>query len=131
MVCDLLIWHHHDNHFFCFIAPDLYLEFSLSHPVYFLTDCSKAVLLLWILFVICVCLFHTGMSVSCSLMVTCLEKTDLLVLLYVMFSFVFVTFPYGVLLHRFLICLLLTLQIVFNHKMIFSCVLLKYTPGVQ
>ena len=35
------------------------------------------------------------MSVSCSLVVTCMERVDLLALLYVMFSCVFVTFPYG------------------------------------
>ena len=32
------------------------------------------------------------MSVSCNLVVTCLEKADLLALLYMMFSCVFVTF---------------------------------------
>ena len=37
------------------------------------------------------------LSVPCSLVVTCWEKADLLALLYVMFSCVFVTFPYGVL----------------------------------
>ena len=37
------------------------------------------------------------MSVSCSLLVTCLERADLLALLHVMFSCIFVTFPYGVL----------------------------------
>ena len=51
------------------------------------------------LFAICVCLCHTALSVSCSLVVTCCEKTDLLALLYVMFSCVFVTFPYSVLVH--------------------------------
>ena len=63
----------------------------------FFTGCSKAVLLLWISFVICVCLCHTVLSVSCSLVVTCWERADLLALLYVIFSCVFVTFPYGVL----------------------------------
>ena len=48
-----------------------------------LTDRSKAVLLLWILFGICLC--HTAMSVSCSLMVTHWERADLLALLCVMF----------------------------------------------
>ena len=52
----------------------------------FLTDRSKAVLFLWILFVICICLCHTAISVSCSLMVTCWERADLLALLCVMFS---------------------------------------------
>ena len=37
------------------------------------------------------------MSVSCSLVVTYWERADLLALLYMMFSCVFVTFPYGVL----------------------------------
>ena len=40
---------------------------------------------------------HTVLSVPCSLVVTCWEKTDLLALVYVMFSCVFATFPYGVL----------------------------------
>ena len=47
----------------------------------FLTDCSKAVLLLWILFVICVS-SHTVLSVPCSLVVTCRRRADLLALLY-------------------------------------------------
>ena len=49
----------------------------------FLTDCSKAVLLLRVNFVICVCLclFHTAMSVSCSLVVTCWKRANLLALL--------------------------------------------------
>ena len=60
----------------------------------FITDRSKAVLLLWILllFVFSVCL-HTVLSVTCSLAVTCLGR----VLLYVMRSCVLVTFPYSVL----------------------------------
>ena len=37
------------------------------------------------------------MSVSCSLVFTCWERADLLVFLYVVFSCVFVTFPFGVL----------------------------------
>ena len=65
----------------------------------FLTERSKAVLLLWIflLFVCCVCLCHAVLSVSCSLVVICWEMADLLALLYVMFNCVFATFPYGVL----------------------------------
>ena len=39
------------------------------------------------------------MSVSCSIVVTCWERGDFLALLYVMFSCVFVTFPYGILGH--------------------------------
>ena len=37
------------------------------------------------------------MSVSCSLVVIGWERVDLLALLYVMFSYVFFSFPYGVL----------------------------------
>ena len=51
----------------------------------------------FLLFVYSVCLCHTVLSVSCSLAVTCWKKSDLLALLYVMFSCVFVTFPYDVL----------------------------------
>ena len=40
---------------------------------------------------------HTVMSVSCSRVVTCWEKADLLAFLCVMSSCVFVTFPYGLL----------------------------------
>ena len=36
------------------------------------------------------------MSVSCSLVVTCWERVDLLTLTYVMFSWAFVALPYGV-----------------------------------
>ena len=62
----------------------------------FLTGRSKAVLLLWILFIICVSC-HTVLSAPCSLVVTCWERADLLALLYVIFSCVFVTFQHGVL----------------------------------
>ena len=41
--------------------------------------------------------FPSVMSVSCSLVVTCSERADLLALLYVMFHCAFVTFQYGVL----------------------------------
>ena len=41
--------------------------------------------------------FCAGLPVSCSLAVTCWERADLLAVLYVMFSCVFVTFPHGVL----------------------------------
>ena len=37
------------------------------------------------------------MSVSCSIDGTCRERAEVLALLYVMFSCVFVTFPYAVL----------------------------------
>ena len=40
---------------------------------------------------------HAFLSVHCSLVVTCWEKAGILALLYVMFSCVFVAFPYGVL----------------------------------
>ena len=42
------------------------------------------------------CLCHTVMSVSCSLVVTCRKRADLLAFLYVMFSCVCVTFLLGV-----------------------------------
>ena len=40
---------------------------------------------------------YTFLSVPCSLVVTCWERADLLVLLYVMILCVFFTCPYGVL----------------------------------
>ena len=43
-----------------------------------------------------VCLYYTILSVPCSHVITCWERTDLLVLLCVMFPCVFGTFPYGV-----------------------------------
>ena len=49
----------------------------------------------FLLFVFRVC--HAVLSVHCSLVVTCLERAGLLALLYVMFSYVFVTFPSGIL----------------------------------
>ena len=58
-----------------------------------LTDRSKVVLLLWIIFVIC----HVFLSVRCSLVVTCWERADLLALLCVMFYCDLVDFPCGVL----------------------------------
>ena len=47
------------------------------------TDCSKAVLLLLIVFVIMfhVCLYYTILSVPCSLVITCWERAGLLALL--------------------------------------------------
>ena len=48
----------------------------------------------FLLFVFYVC--HDVLSVHCSLVVTCWEMDDLLALLYVVISCVFVTFPYGV-----------------------------------
>ena len=48
-------------------------------------------------FLLFVFVYYTVLPVPCSLMVTCWESADLLALLYVMFSWVFVTFQYGVL----------------------------------
>ena len=56
--------------------------FKLSSNYY--TDTSEAVLLLRVLFVICVCLCYTVLSVSCSLVITCWERVYLLALLCVM-----------------------------------------------
>ena len=39
-------------------------------------------------------LYYTDLSVTCSLVITCWERADILALLYMMFSCVFVTFPY-------------------------------------
>ena len=50
----------------------------------------------FLLFVFRVCLCYTVLFVPFSLVFTCLERADLLALLFVMFSCVFVTFPYGV-----------------------------------
>ena len=75
---------------------------ELSYPPV-ITDRPKAVLLLWIffffflLFLFRVCPCHIVLSVLCSLVVTCWERADLLALLCVIFSFVIITFPYGVL----------------------------------
>ena len=53
------------------------------------------------LFVIFVCLGHTVVSVSCSIMDTCWERHGLVAFMYVMFSGVrflcLFTFPFGVL----------------------------------
>ena len=48
------------------------------------------------LFMFHVCLYYTVLSVPCSIVITCWERADLLALVCVMFSCVFVTFPYGV-----------------------------------
>ena len=53
--------------------------------------------LLWIIFVIYVHVCHAFLSVYRSLVVTGWERANLLALLYVMFSGVFVTFSLGVL----------------------------------
>ena len=59
-------------------------------PSRIFTDRFKAVLLLWILFVICV-LCVSVFSVHCILLVTCWKSAYLLALLFVMFSSVFIT----------------------------------------
>ena len=61
----------------------------------FLTGRSKAVLLLWILFAICISC-HTVLSVTCSIVVTCWQGAVLLVLLYWCFLLLFVTFWCGI-----------------------------------
>ena len=68
---------------------------TLKPSSYFLAGRSKGVLLLWILFCYLCFVFscHTLLSVLCSLVVTCCERADLLSLLHVMFSCVFITFP--------------------------------------
>ena len=48
------------------------------------------------LYVFCVCLSYTVLSVYCCLVVIYWERSDLLALLYVSFSCGFVSFPYGV-----------------------------------
>ena len=55
--------------------------------------CSKVVHLLLFMFRVC----HAVLSVHCSLVITCWERADLLALLCVMFSCLFVTFSCGVL----------------------------------
>ena len=84
------------------VAIEIVSTWSVKHvkpSSNFLTDRSKTVLLFSIFFllVFCVCLCQTILSVSFSLVVTCWEMPELLTLLYVMCSCVFVTFPYGVL----------------------------------
>ena len=57
-----------------------------------------AMLLLWILFFLFLFgICHAFLSVYCSLVVTCRERANLLVPVYVMFSCVFVTFSSSVL----------------------------------
>ena len=57
------------------------------------TVLSKAVFLLWIVFVIFVC-FAAVLSVPCSLVITCWERACLLALLCIVFSYVSVTSPF-------------------------------------
>ena len=56
---------------------------------------------------LCVCLCHNFLSVHCSIVITCCERADLFALLYMMFSCVFVTFPYGFLCHVWYLILLI------------------------
>ena len=77
---------------------------------------------LWILFIICVS-YHTVLSVPCSHVVICWERTVILALLYVTFSFVYVTSPYcgwircGIGLYGFLVfAFFLTLMAMTFHK---------------
>ena len=49
----------------------------------------------YLCFVFRVCLCYTVLSVPCSFTVTCQERDGLLALLCVIYSCVFVTFPYG------------------------------------
>ena len=51
----------------------------------------------FLLFMFHICLYYTALSVSCSLVITCWERTDPFALLCVMFPCVFVSSPYGVL----------------------------------
>ena len=62
------------------------------------TDRSKALFLWWsfLLFMFHACLYYTVLSVPCSLVISCLERADLLALLSVMFSCVLFTFPFSV-----------------------------------
>ena len=58
------------------------------------TDCSKAMLLLWIFF--CYLCFTFVFIILKCLFLACRERADILTLLCVIFPCVFVTFPYGV-----------------------------------
>ena len=46
-----------------------------------------------------ICLYYTVLSFPCSLVITCWERSDILVLLCVIFPCVFVTFQYDVSVH--------------------------------
>ena len=77
------------------LVGDHFDEYSVGNKK---KSTSEVVLLFWILLVIYVSFFcHAVFSVHCSLVVTWWERADLLVLLYVMFSCFFVTFPCSVL----------------------------------
>ena len=67
-------------------------ETGLNLPVKCFTDCSKAVLLLWNICVFMSCVSHTFASVHYCLVVSCLERADLLVLVGDAY-YIFLTFP--------------------------------------
>ena len=80
------------------VCQRLVLSLSLSLSVFLLTiprQCFFCGSFFCYLCIVFVC--HTVLSVPCSLVVSCWERADLLALLCVMFSCVFVTFPYHVL----------------------------------
>ena len=52
--------------------------------------------ILFLLFMCYICLYYVVLSIHCNIMITCCERADLLVHLCVVFSYAFVTFPYGV-----------------------------------
>ena len=60
------------------------------------SKCSASLVAPYLLFMVHVYVCYPVLSVPYCLVVTCCERTDLLALFYVVFSFVFVTFPYGV-----------------------------------
>ena len=75
----------------------MYHETNLSPPVNILLTIPRQCFFYesFLLFMFRVC--HAVLSVHCSLVINCWERTNLLALLYVIFSCVFVTFPCGVL----------------------------------
>ena len=79
------------------MSAAVFRDGSVILSFFIITDRSKAVLLSWILFVIYVSCLSCFLSVFCGLVVTCWEKADLLALLCVMFSCVFVASACGVL----------------------------------
>ena len=99
---------------------DWYHKTSLSHPVkIFLLTVPKRCFFCgsFLLFLFRVCRCHEFLSVHCSLLVTCWERADLLALLYVMFSCVFVTSPCGVLGQVW--CLIVSIPDLYLHA--YSC----------
>ena len=74
----------------------MYRGSSLNPPVMIILTIARRYFFYGVL-LFCVCLCHIVLSVSCSLMFTCWERADVLALVYVAFSCLFVTFPYGIL----------------------------------